>query len=94
MVGERLFPVPERLHVAHLPARADNENAGQGILVVRVPAQDNLLRPFVLHDVVDAGDGNTATRITLVEREGAESVARSVAAIHAALAAGTAFLRG
>jgi len=54
--------------------------------VVQIPPQDELLRPFVVH--------NPGEQITLVERVGAESVTRSVAAVHAALAAGTAYLRG
>jgi hypothetical protein len=94
LVRERLFPVPERVLVRHLPVDNDSEGDGSGILVVRIPAQDELLLPFMLHEDADVGDGNLGTRITLVERDGAETIMRSVAAVHAALAAGTAFLRG
>jgi hypothetical protein len=93
LVRERLFPVPERVTVTHVPVNgADVE--GLGILVVRIPAQDDLLRPFVMYESATVGDGNLGMRITVVERDGAETIARSVAAVHAALCAGTAFLRG
>jgi hypothetical protein len=94
LIRERLFPVPERLTVSHLPVRADGEGDDLGVLVVRVPPQDDLLRPFLVFGVADVGDGNSGYQIALVERDGADSITRSVAAVHAALAAGTALLRG
>jgi hypothetical protein len=94
LVRETLFPVPERLVIRHLPARDDRQGDGRGVLVIRIPPQDDLLRPFVLHNGTQAGDGNTGQQITLVERQGAESISRDVAAVHTALAAGTALLRG
>ena len=93
LVLEHLFPVPERVTVRHVPVEGDGDDRS-GILVIRVPAQDELLRPFLLYEGVNVGDGNLGRRITVVERAGTETIARSVAAVHAALSAGSAFLRG
>jgi len=84
IVRDQLFPVPERVVVKHLAITGDDD--GRGILVVQIPPQDELVWPFVVH--------SSGQQITLVERVGAESVTRSLAAVHAALAAGTAYLRG
>jgi hypothetical protein len=94
LLRERIFPVPDRVIVRHLPG-VGLETDGSGILVVSIPAQDDLMRPFLVHDGSGgaAVEGNTVRRVALVEREGTETVSRSVAAVHAALAAGTALLR-
>jgi hypothetical protein len=84
ILRDQLFPVPERVVVKHLPVTADDD--GRGVLVVQIPPQDELVWPFVVHD--------RGQQITLVERDGAETITRSVAAVHAALTAGTAYLRG
>jgi len=84
ILRDQLFPVPERVAVKPLPVTGDDD--GRGILVVQIPPQDELLWPFVVHD--------RGEQITLVERAGAESITRGVAAVHAALSAGTAYLRG
>jgi hypothetical protein len=95
LILETLFPVPEQLLVRHLPLRGDDggDGDGQGVVIVQVPAQDELLRPFMLHQLSEVGSGNLGRGITLVEREGAESLVRSAAAIHSALACGMALLR-
>jgi hypothetical protein len=84
ILQDQLFPVPERVVVKHLAITGDDD--GRGILVVQIPPQDELVWPFVVH--------SRGQQVTLVERDGAESITRSVAAVHAALSAGTAYLRG
>jgi len=84
ILQDQLFPVPERVVVEQLAVTGDDD--GRGILVVQIPPQDELVWPFLVHD--------RGQHVTLVERVGAESVTRGVAAVHAALSAGTAYLRG
>lgn len=93
IIRHHVFPVPERVVVRHVTASSDDGGVdGHGILVVQVPPQDDLVRPFVLHRAAASGDGGA--QIALVEREGTETVTRGVAAVHAALVVGTAYLRG
>ncbi|GAA4727822.1 hypothetical protein GCM10023350_08580 [Nocardioides endophyticus] len=93
-LAERIYPPPDRVVVQHVVG-SGLEGDLRGILVVSIPPQDDLLRPFLVHDNRRPGvvDGNTVHSVALVEREGTETVSRSVAAVHAALAAGTALLR-
>jgi hypothetical protein len=93
-LATRIYPPPERVTVQHVPAGGRKED-GSGILVVSIPPQDDLLRPFLVHDSsrAEVVDGNVVTLVALVEREGTESVSRSVASVHAALASGIALLR-
>lgn len=81
IVQRWVYPVPERVVAKQLPVAGDG-----AILVVHIPPQDELVRPFLVHS-----DGQ---QIALVERDGAETITRSVAAVHAALSAGAAYLRG
>ena len=99
----RLHPVPERFEVVFVPVRGfsastepnDEPDADDaGVIVVRIPPQDALLRPFLLHPGGGLVDGNMVQSFALVEREGTETVSRSVSAVHAALAAGMSLLRG
>jgi len=93
-IAGRVHPAPERLEVVFVPVRGDAaEPGGAGVIVVLVPAQDDLLRPFLLHTGGGSVDGNIVLSVALVEREGAETVSRSIAAMHAALAAGIGLLR-
>jgi hypothetical protein len=103
VVGGRVHPVPERFEVVFVPVRgfpdpaesSDSPGADQaGVIVVRIPPQDALLRPFLLHTGGGPVDGNMVQSVALVEREGTETVSRSVSAVHTALAAGMALLRG
>ncbi|GAA1023285.1 hypothetical protein Aple_084580 [Acrocarpospora pleiomorpha] len=77
IIEERVFPVPERLSVHQVA----------NILVVRVPPQDRLIRPFLLR-VASGG----LEAFAVVERYGVETRARSAAAMHTALAVGAAAL--
>ena len=84
--------------VRGLPVLAEsNDQPGAdqaGVIVLRIPPQDALLRPFLLHTGGGPVDGNMVQSIALVEREGTETVSRSVSAVHTALAAGMSLLRG
>ncbi|GAA0973796.1 hypothetical protein GCM10009555_029090 [Acrocarpospora macrocephala] len=77
IIEERVFPVPERLFVHQVG----------NILVVRVPPQDRLVSPFLLRVAVPGLEA-----FAVVERYGVETRARSAAALHTALAVGTAAL--
>ena len=102
-VEARVHPVPERLEVVFVPLEglsasdaqreAQDVEGGTGVVVVRIPPQDALLRPFLLHLGGGVVDGNMIQSVALVERDGAETVTRSASAVHAALAAGMALLR-
>jgi hypothetical protein len=92
IIHERVFPPPEGVVVRHLPLRVP-EGDGSGIVVVTVPAQDRLLQPFLLHsEGID--DQVQRSPFELVERTGDRTTARSVAAVHSAVSAGAALLRG
>jgi hypothetical protein len=103
VVEARIHPVPERLEVLFVPVHgpsasdpqeeARDADGGAGVVVVRVPPQDALLRPFLLHLGGGVRDGNMIQSVAFVERQGAETVSRSVSAVHAAMAAGMALLR-
>jgi hypothetical protein len=99
LLRSRLHPVPEGLVVRFVPARVElsdrgdePERADVGLVVVRIPPQDELLRPFLLHSGGNVRDGNVVQSIAMVERQGTETVGRSVAALHTALSAGMALL--
>ncbi|WP_214103078.1 hypothetical protein [Acrocarpospora catenulata] len=91
LIEERVFPVPERLsvHQVTVPGATPTESHGS-ILVVRIPPQDRLVRPFLVRVAAHAGRGLEA--FAVVERYGVETRARGAAATHTALAAGVAAL--
>lgn len=93
LIRDHVFPVPERVTVHYLAAGEEVAD-GDGILLVQIPPQDELVRPFVLHQGAANGDRRQGSQFAIPERDGAETIVRSVAAVHAALVAGTAFLRG
>lgn len=95
LLRTRLFPEPERVVVRHLP-ESQSATDRAGILVVHIPPQDDLLRPFLVHDAARGTemDGNKVLRMAFVERDGTQTISRSIAAVHAAMSAGIGLLRG
>jgi hypothetical protein len=87
---ERLvFPVPEGVQAEVAPSAT----AGGQVVIVRVPAQERLLKPFLVAGTV-AGDELSGIGVTLVERRHATVYAHGIAALHSQIAAGRALLGG
>jgi hypothetical protein len=92
MIEEALYPPPEGLEIDAVPV-APATVAGRGLIVVAVPPQDRSLKPFLVHGACVGGRIRTRF-VSVVERRGATIYTRSIAALHAELAAGRAILHG
>ncbi|MCW2952015.1 MAG: hypothetical protein JWQ48_1185 [Conexibacter sp.] len=90
VLARLVYPPPDGLRIEPL-ALADA--AAQGLLAIVVPAQDRILKPFLVHGALldDRIDGRF---VSLVERRDADTHVDGIAALHAAIAAGRALLRG
>jgi hypothetical protein len=88
-VARTVFPPPEGLLVEAAPVRAEPDT---GIILILVPAQDRVLKPFLVHGAV-LGDRLRHQAFSLVERRDTTIYAQGIVALHAQLAAGRALLR-
>jgi hypothetical protein len=87
---ERLvFPVPEGVLAEAVPS-----GAGDGqLVIVHVPPQEQLLKPFLVYGTVEGGQ-LSGIGVTLVERRHATIYTNGIAALHGQIAAGRALLGG
>jgi hypothetical protein len=83
-----LFPAPDGLEI-HIA----DAGSGHGVVAIHVPAQDRVLKPFLVHGTV-TGKDIQQVGVTLAERRDATIFVHSVAALHSQLAAGRALLAG
>ena len=67
-------------------------SSGQGLVVVAVPAQEEELKPFLVHGAMVSGKIQGAY-ISIVRRSGEDSIPITAQQIHSTLAAGRALLR-
>jgi hypothetical protein len=88
---ERLvFPVPEGVQAEAVPS---GTGEGQVVVVVHVPPQERLLKPFLVCGTIE--DGRlSGIGVTLVERRQATIYTNGIAALHSQIAAGRALLGG
>jgi hypothetical protein len=81
-----IFPEPEGLIV-----EAVQHGEGGGVVLVVVPAQEHVLKPFLVHgSVIDRGLQQQG--VTLVERHEATIYVQGIVALHSQIAAGRALL--
>ena len=87
---ERLvFPVPEGVLAEAVPS-----GTGDGeLVIVHVPPQEQLLKPFLVYGTVEGGQ-LSGIGVTLVERRHATIYTNGIAALHSQIAAGRALLGG
>jgi hypothetical protein len=90
VIDHRVYPPIEGLEVITVGI---NEMPGRHLMVVHVPAQQEELKPFLVHGAIVAGRVEGAF-ISIVRRRGEQSIPIGASAIHAQLAAGRALLRG
>jgi hypothetical protein len=91
IIRSMVFPEPADLVVEVVPAAPDGP-AGKGLIVVAVPPQDRVLKPFLVHGTLIEGTYQ-AQFASIVERRDVTIYAQPIAALHAQLAAGRALLR-
>lgn len=91
IIRSMVFPEPAGLVVESVPA-APAGPADDGLIVVAVPPQDRVLKPFLVHGTLIEGSF-LAQFASIVERRGATIYAQPIAALHAQIAAGRALLR-
>ena len=89
VVQRLVFPVPEGVQAEAVPS---GTASGQ-VAVVHVPAQEQLLKPFLVCGTMTEGQ-LSGIGVTLVERRHATSYVHSIAALHSQIAAGRALLGG
>jgi hypothetical protein len=88
---ERLvFPVPEGVQAEAVPSGTGD---GQVVVVVHVPPQERLLKPFLVCGTIEDGQ-LSGIGVTLVERRQATIYTNGIAALHSQIAAGRALLGG
>jgi hypothetical protein len=86
-IEHRLVPFPSNLKI--LPVEI---TAGQGLVVVSIPPQEEDLKPFLVHGAIVDGRIE-GTFISIVRRSGEDSIPVTAQQIHSTLAAGRALLR-
>ncbi|MEV0363977.1 hypothetical protein [Nocardia fusca] len=86
-IENRLFPFPYAMQLETVET-----SAGQGLVIVSVPPQDEELKPFLVHGAIVDGRVEGAY-ISIVRRSGEDSIPISAQQIHSTLAAGRALLR-
>ncbi len=86
-IENRLFPFPYALQLDTVET-----SPGQGLVIVSVPAQEEELKPFLVHGAIVDGRVEGAY-ISIVRRSGEDSIPISAQQIHSTLAAGRALLR-
>ncbi|WP_430782320.1 hypothetical protein [Actinoplanes sp. G11-F43] len=82
-----LFPFPVGLDI-----RTVEISAGEGLVLVSLPPQEEELKPFLVHGSI-VGDRVEGAYISIVRRSGEDSIPITAAQIHSTLAAGRALLR-
>lgn len=87
-IARCVYPAPEGLIVESAVV-----DGGRGVVFVVVPAQDRVLKPFLVHGGIVDGC-HVRQGVTLVERRDTTVYSAGVAALHAQIAAGAALLRG
>jgi hypothetical protein len=91
IVASMVFPEPAELVVEMVPAAPAGPET-EGLIVIAVPPQDRVLKPFLVHGTL-IGDRYQAQFASIVERRGITIYAQPIAALHAQIAAGRALLR-
>lgn len=86
-IENRLFPFPYAMQLETVET-----SAGEGLVIVSVPPQDEELKPFLVHGAIVDGRVEGAY-ISIVRRSGEDSIPISAQQIHSTLAAGRALLR-
>jgi hypothetical protein len=87
VIENRLFPFPYAMQLD-----AVETSPGEGLVIVSVPAQEEELKPFLVHGAFVDGRVEGAY-ISIVRRSGEDSIPISAQQIHSTLAAGRALLR-
>lgn len=86
-IENRLFPFPHAMELETVET-----SPGNGLVIVSVSAQDEELKPFLVHGAIVDGRVEGAY-ISIVRRSGEDSIPISAQQIHGTLAAGRALLR-
>ncbi|WP_143050972.1 hypothetical protein [Amycolatopsis pretoriensis] len=87
VLENRLFPFPDRLRIESIES-----GAGNGVVVVYIPPQEEELKPFLVHGAI-VGDRVEGAFISIVRRSGEDSIPITAQQIHGTLAAGRALMR-
>lgn len=87
VIENRLFPLPTALIIEVIET-----DPGRGLILLSVPAQDEELKPFLVHGAI-VGNRIEGAFISIVRRSGEDSVPVTAQQIHSTLAAGRALLR-
>ncbi|MEV0234692.1 hypothetical protein [Nonomuraea sp. NPDC050786] len=86
-IESRVFPFPAALKIDPIET-----TSGHGLVVISVPAQEEELKPFLVHGAIVGGRVEGAY-ISIVRRSGEDSIPITAQQIHSTLAAGRALLR-
>jgi hypothetical protein len=86
-IENRIFPLPTALSI-----EAVETYAGHGLVVISVPAQEEELKPFLVHGAIVESRVEGAY-ISIVRRSGEDSIPITAQQVHSTLAAGRALLR-
>lgn len=92
VIDRRVFPPILGLTVEGYTVPLKGGRQGH-LLTIRVPAQPEESKPFLVHGAIVGGKVEGAF-ISIVQRRGEHSIATTGPSIHATLAAGRALLRG
>lgn len=89
VLDQHVYPLPVALRIEAVPAEP-----GRVLIVIDVPPQPDHMKPFLVWGALTPDGRTEGAFISIVQRRGDAGVPTSAAAIHSAISAGRAVLRG
>lgn len=89
VLDHHIYPLPVGLTIEAVPA-----DTGRVLIAIDVPPQPEHMKPFLVWGAITPDGRIEGAFISIVQRRGEASVPTTAAAIHSAIAAGRAVLRG
>lgn len=89
VLDQHIYPLPVGLTIEIVPAET-----GRVLIVIDVPPQPEHMKPFLVWGAITPDGRVEGAFISIVQRRGEGSVPTTAAAIHAAISAGLAVVRG